>query len=125
MKIGPYEREVAFRAAFYSKHLSGVRRLETERLLAFHLFPSQHASRLRTTNPIESPFAAVKLRTNAVKRFRIPHLALHLLFKLLERSEKGLAEVESPGKTKGGELPRQPIRHRLHTILIIGFENRR
>ncbi len=51
-----------------------------ERLLTFHVFPPEHARHLRTTNPIESPFAAVKLRTNAARRFRTPRSALHLLF---------------------------------------------
>jgi transposase-like protein len=76
-----------------------------ERLLTFHLFPSQHARHLRTTNPIESPFAAVKLRTNAVRRFRTPHSALHLLFKLLERSEKGWQRLSYPEKLKEVKLP--------------------
>lgn len=76
-----------------------------ERLLAFHAFPSEHARHLRTTNPIESPFAAVKLRTNATRRFRSPHSALHLLFKLLERSEKGWQKLSFPEKLKEVKLP--------------------
>lgn len=80
-----------------------------DRLLAFHQFPSQHARHLRTTNPIESPFAAVKLRTNAVRRFRTPHSALHLLFKLLERSEKGWQRLSHPEKLKEVNLPTKQI----------------
>ncbi|MGH9425537.1 MAG: IS256 family transposase, partial [Terriglobia bacterium] len=51
-----------------------------EKLLTFFEFPREHARHLRTTNPIESPFASVKLRTNASRRFRTPRSALHLLF---------------------------------------------
>lgn len=76
-----------------------------EKLLAFHLFPSEHARHLRTTNPIESPFASVKLRTNASRRIRSPHSALHLLFKLLQRAEKNWQRLASPEKLKEVKLP--------------------
>ena len=76
-----------------------------ERLLTFHAFPTEHARHLRTTNPIESPFASVKLRTNAARRFRTPHSALHLLFKLLERSEIGWQRLTCPEKLKEVILP--------------------
>lgn len=79
--------------------------LALERLLAFHAFPSEHARHLRTTNPIESPFASVKLRTNASRRFRSTHSALHLLFKLLERAEKNWQRLASPEKLKEVKLP--------------------
>jgi transposase-like protein len=76
-----------------------------EKLLAFHAFPSEHARHLRTTNPIESPFASVKLRTNASRRFRSPQSALHLLFKLLQRAEKNWQRLASPEKLKEVKLP--------------------
>lgn len=79
-----------------------------ERLLAFHSFPGQHARHLRTTNPIESPFAAVKLRTNATRRIRSSRSALHLLFKLLRRSEKTWQRLSHPEKLKEVELPNNP-----------------
>ena len=75
------------------------------KLLTFHHFPVEHARHLRTTNPIESPFAAVKLRTNAARRFRTPRSALHLLFKLLERAEKGWQRLSFPEKLKEVNLP--------------------
>lgn len=80
-----------------------------EKLLTFHAFPIEHARHLRTTNPIESPFASVKLRTNAARRFRTPHSALHLLFKLLERSEKGWQRLSYPEKLKEVKLPNKPL----------------
>lgn len=79
--------------------------LALDRLLTFHAFPAEHARHLRTTNPIESPFASVKLRTNAARRFRTRHSALHLLFKLLERSEKGWQRLSFPEKLKEVILP--------------------
>jgi len=39
-------------------------------MVAFFDFPEEHWSHLRTTNPVESPFAARRLRTEAAKRFK-------------------------------------------------------
>jgi transposase-like protein len=78
------------------------------KLLAFHAFPSQHARHLRTTNPIESPFAAVKLRTNVTMRIRSSRSALHWFFKLLQRSEKGWQRLSHPEKLKEVQLPNNP-----------------
>jgi transposase-like protein len=96
-----------WRAAGYDK---AAECLETalERLLAFHAFPNEHARHLRTTNPIESPFAAVKLRTNATRRIRSSRSALHLLFKLLQRSEKSWQRLSHPEKLKEVKLPDRP-----------------
>lgn len=44
--------------------------LALERLLTFLEFPMEHAKHLRTTNPIESVFATIRLRTKPMKRFR-------------------------------------------------------
>ena len=40
-----------------------------ERLVAYYAFPQEHWTQLRTTNVSEFPFAAVRLRTSAAKRF--------------------------------------------------------
>ena len=83
--------------------------LALSKLLTFHEFPIEHARHLRTTNPIESPFASVKLRTNAARRFRTPRSALHLLFKLLERAEKNWQRLSFPEKLKEVKLPDKEI----------------
>ena len=41
-----------------------------ERMVAFYDFPEDHWKHLRTTNVVESPFAALRLRTTAAKRFQ-------------------------------------------------------
>ena len=41
-----------------------------ERLVTFYQFPREHWPHLRTTNVVESPFATVRLRTTAAKRFK-------------------------------------------------------
>src|SRR5439155_3731795 len=41
-----------------------------ERMVTFYQFPREHWKHLRTSNPVESPFAAVRLRTAAARRFK-------------------------------------------------------
>jgi transposase-like protein len=48
-------------------------------------FPQEHWVHLRTTNPLESVFAGVRLRTDATRRMRQRETALYLVFKLIER----------------------------------------
>jgi hypothetical protein len=52
-----------------SGHLLSVLDLEKEKevLFTFFDFPAEHRSHLRTTNPIESTFATVRLRTQQTK----------------------------------------------------------
>jgi len=58
---------------------------DVERMLTFHRFPKSSWKNLRTTNPIESIFASVRLRTNAAKRLRSGRSATYLVFKLIQR----------------------------------------
>jgi transposase-like protein len=76
-----------------------------ERLLTFFDFPPEHAKHLRTTNPVESPFATMRIRTNAARRFRTSKSGLHLVFKLFERIEKRWLKITSPEKLKNVKLP--------------------
>jgi transposase-like protein len=71
-----------------------------QNLLTFFEFPIEHARHLRTTNPIESPFATIRLRTNAARRFRTARSGLHLVFKLLERCQKGWQRISHAEKLK-------------------------
>ncbi len=58
-------------------------RKDREELLAFYDCPSERRVHIRTTNPIESTFAAVRLRTCS---FRETILAM--VYKLLESAQK-------------------------------------
>jgi putative transposase len=53
--------------------------------VTFYRFPKEHWIHLRTSNPIESVFSAVRLRTHAAKRLRTRENALYLVFKIIER----------------------------------------
>ena len=77
-----------------------VERLEDdwERLVTFYQFPHEHWVHLRTTNVVESPFAAVRLRTTAARRFKRVENATSLLWKLLQVAQSTFR------KLKGTEL---------------------
>ena len=51
----------------------------------FYDVPAEHWLHLRTSNPIESVFAGVRLRTNVATRARVRENALYLVFKIVER----------------------------------------
>lgn len=53
--------------------------------VTFYRFPKEHWIHLRTSNPIESIFSGVRLRTEATKRMRTRETALYLVFKIVER----------------------------------------
>jgi putative transposase len=57
-------------------------------LLAFYDFPADHWQHLRTTNPIESSFATVRLRTNKTKGCGSRVATLTMVFKLAQSAEK-------------------------------------
>jgi transposase-like protein len=76
------------------------------RLLTFYEFPVEHHRHLRTTNVIESPFATVRLRTDAAKRFRSARSGTHLVFKIMESCEKRWRTISHPEKLKEVKLPK-------------------
>jgi transposase-like protein len=58
-----------------------------ERLVTFYQFPREHWPHLRTSNVVESPFATVRLRTTAAKRFKKVENATALIWKILQVAE--------------------------------------
>ncbi|MFC1917011.1 transposase [Chloroflexota bacterium] len=53
--------------------------------VTFYHYPKEHWIHLRTTNPLESVFSGVRLRTDATRRMRRRDNALSLVFKIVER----------------------------------------
>lgn len=80
----------AFVATYQAKHPKAVECLSKDRdaLLAFYDFPAEHWAHLRTTNPIESTFATVRLRTNKTKGCGTRQATLTMVFKLAQVAEK-------------------------------------
>jgi transposase-like protein len=60
---------------------------EKEALLAFYDYPAEHWRHLRTTNPIESPFATVRARTDLTKGPGSREAGVAMIYKLLEAAE--------------------------------------
>lgn len=67
-----------------------------ERLLTFLGFPQKHWRHLRTTNIVESPFAVVRLRTSAAKRFKKVANATAVIWKMLLVAEKRFHRLDAP-----------------------------
>ncbi len=67
-----------------------------ERMVAFFDFPKEHWFHLRTTNPVESPFAALRLRTDAAKRFKKVENATAVVFKMLLVAESQFRRLNAP-----------------------------
>lgn len=67
-----------------------------ERMVTFYQFPQEHWKHLRTTNPVESPFAAVRLRTAAAKRFKKVENATAVIWKTLLVAEHTFRRLDAP-----------------------------
>ena len=69
---------------------------DTEELLAFYDFPAEHWVHLKTSNPIESTFATVRLRTKVTKGPGSKAAGLAMAFKLIEAAERRWRAVNAP-----------------------------
>jgi len=61
---------------------------DREALLVFYDFPAEHWVHVRTTNPVESTFATVRLRTSKTKGSGSRAACLTMVFKLMESAAK-------------------------------------
>lgn len=80
----------AFGDTYRAKYPKAVECLEKDRdeLLAFYDFPAEHWIHIRTTNPIESAFATVRLRTKKTKGCGTREATLTMVFKLAQSASK-------------------------------------
>jgi len=80
----------AFLAEYGPKYPKATECLEKDRteLMAFYDFPADHWQHLRTTNPIESTFATVRLRTAKTRGCLSRETALMMAFRLAQEAEK-------------------------------------
>jgi transposase-like protein len=79
-----------FVETFGAKYPKAVDCLKKDRdpLLTFYQFPADHWLHIRTTNPIESTFATVRLRTAKTKGSGSRTACLMMVFKLTQSAEK-------------------------------------
>jgi putative transposase len=93
-----------------------------DRMVTFYQFPKEHWKHLRTTNVVESPFAAMRLRTDAAKRYNKVENATAVIWKMLLLAEQRFHRLDAPEKlmqvylefnarkTKGGaEIKREEV----------------
>jgi transposase-like protein len=87
-----------FERAYGAKYPKVVKRITDDEyeLLAFFDFPAEHWIHLRTTNPIESTFATVRLRTKVTRGAGSRAAGLAMVFKLIESAQTRWRAVNAP-----------------------------
>ena len=88
----------AFVNSYEAKYPKAVQCMEKDRdaLLTFYDFPAEHWRHIRTTNPIESTFATVRLRTNKVRGCFSAITAITMAFKLCQCAQKRWIRLHRP-----------------------------
>jgi transposase-like protein len=88
-----------FVKTYQAKYPKAVECLVKDRevLLAFYDFPAEHWIHLRTTNPIESTFATVRLRTKKTKGSGSRKACLTMVYKLMESASKKWRQLNGSG----------------------------
>ena len=91
-----------FSAEYDAKYPDAVAKVtkDEEQLLAFFDYPAEHWQHLRTTNPIESTFSTVRLRTRVTKGPGSRAAGLAMCFKLLESAQHRWHAIRSPHLVK-------------------------
>jgi transposase-like protein len=80
----------AFLEKYQAKYPAACECLRKDRdvLLVFYDFPAEHWKHLRTTNPIESTFATIRLRHRRTKGSGTRRASLAMMFKLAQAAQK-------------------------------------
>ena len=88
----------AFRADYGAKWPKAVAKIteDVDVLLAFYDYPAEHWIHLRTTNPIESTFATVRLRQRVTKGPGSRAAGVAMAFKLMESAQGRWRAVNAP-----------------------------
>ncbi len=86
-----------FLEKYDAKYPGACVRLRKDRdvLLAFYDFPAEHWMHLRTTNPIESTFATIRLRHRKTKGNGTRRASLTMMFKLAQSAAKKWKRLRS------------------------------
>ena len=94
----PRRRSTRFVKDYEAKWPKAVEKVTKDRdeLLAFFDFPAEHWVHLKTTNPIESTFATVRLRTKVTKGPGSRAAGLAMAYKLIESAQTRWRAVNAP-----------------------------
>jgi transposase-like protein len=88
-----FDRFIAKYDAKYDKAAACLIK-DREVLLTFYDFPAEHWKHVRTTNPIESTFATVRLRTDKTKGCLSRQTALAMVYKLARSAERSWRRLD-------------------------------
>jgi transposase-like protein len=88
----------AFEIDYGAKYPKAVAKItgDADVLLEFYRYPAEHWIHLRTTNPIESTFATVRLRTKVTKGPGSRAAGLAMAYKLIESAQTRWRAVNAP-----------------------------
>jgi transposase-like protein len=91
-----------FAARYRTQFPNAVDALERDwdRMITFYDLPKDHWKHLRTTNIVESPFASVRLRTNASKRYKKVANATALIWRTMMVAETRFRKLDAPDLLK-------------------------
>jgi putative transposase len=92
--LGAFDRFVKLYEAKFPKAVQCLLKTKKE-TLAFYDFPAEHWRHIRSTNPIESTFASVRLRTYKTKGCGSRMASLTMVFKLVQAAEKRWQRLHS------------------------------
>ena len=92
------EAVAAFEEAYGAKYPKAVSKIthDLDVLLEFYRYPAEHWVHLRTTNPIESTFATVRLRQRVTKGPGSRAAGIAMAFKLIESAQRRWRAVNAP-----------------------------
>jgi transposase-like protein len=71
-----------------------------DRMITFYQFPKEHWLHRRTSNPVESPFSAVRLRTDAARRYKKTPTATALIWQTLMMIQTHFRKLHAPDLLK-------------------------
>ena len=85
---------------YEAKYPKATKCLQKDRdvLLTFYDFPAEHWRHIRTTNPIESTFATVRLRTAKVRNCFSSKTVMTMAFQLCQCAQKRWIRLHHPEK---------------------------
>jgi transposase-like protein len=88
----------AFEIGYSAKYPKAVAKIidDADVLLEFYKYPAEHWIHLRTTNPIESTFATVRLRTKVTKGPGSRAAGIAMAYKLIEAAQYRWRAVNAP-----------------------------
>ncbi|WP_238845609.1 IS256 family transposase [Nocardia terpenica] len=88
----------AFEIDYGAKYPKAVAKItgDVDVLLEFYRYPAEHWIHLRTTNPIESTFATVRLRTKVTKGPGSRAAGIAMAYKLIEAAQNRWRAVNAP-----------------------------